>query len=422
MREKLFQFIWLFRHYNAHHLCTVDAHPVEVIHPGLWNAHEGPDFIHAQVRIGQVLLAGSVELHLRSSDWQRHAHNKNKHYENVILHVVYNYEGQELPGIPTLVLGNRIAHSLLHRYQHLMDSSAFVACGPLLPNVQPLVWHAWIARMMHERLAAQVAAVQALCERYTYHWDEILWHMITAKFSPGINSSAFGELAHVIPYTKLWRERGVPIRVEAMVTGMAGMLQDSFQDDFPNLLRREFNFLQKKYKLNIIHHRMHHLRMRPANFPGIRLSQLVRLMWQSENLFNTFKNTSSWKLCLQHLKSEAHPYWNTHYQFDHPSAMGVKVTGRQLGIHLMLNAVIPVLFTYATLNKQTDMIQRMLLWLQQMPAEQNHITRNFSTLGCKAENAGEAQAMHHLARQYCHEKKCLECAVGAYVLNRSSSP
>ncbi|MBX2940482.1 MAG: DUF2851 family protein, partial [Ferruginibacter sp.] len=403
-------------------LCTVDGLPVEVIQPGQWNTHQGPDFIHAQVRIGHVLFAGSVELHLRSGDWQRHAHDNSKHYENVILHVVYTYEGKELTGIPTLVLGNRIAHSLLHRYQHLMESSAFVACSQLLNKVQPIVWQSWLERLLHERMAENVLSIQALCEKYKYHWEHILWHRITAKFSPGINRSAFEELAHVIPYTKLWRERMVEVRVEAMITGMSGLLENIFIDAYPQMLQKEFQFLQHKYKLRKIHNTLHFLRMRPANFPGIRLSQLARLMLQSEHLFDQIKNTVSWKDCLKLLKAEAHPYWNQHYQFDQPSAFSVKVTGRQWGMYLMLNAVMPVLFTYATLNKDTEVHQRLLLWFQQMPAEQNHIIRNFTSLGCKAGNAGESQAMLHLKRHYCDERKCLDCAAGTFLLNKPSSP
>lgn len=422
MREKLFQFIWLFRHYNAHHLRTVDGQSVEVVHPGRWNEHQGPDFIHAQVRIGDILLAGSVELHLRSGDWQRHAHDSSQHYDNVILHVVHTYEGKELPGIPTLVLGDRIAHSLLHRYQHLMDSSAFVACSHSLKDVQPLIWQSWLDRMVLERISEQILMVQALCEKYTYHWDNILWHMLVSKFALGINSNAFSELAHVIPYTKLWRERSVEARVEAMIMGLAGLLNEPFTEDYPNMLRREFQFLKSKYKLRSIHSSMHWLRMRPANFPGIRLSQLAQLMLQSDNLFDTIKNTSHWKDCMTLFKVEAHPYWHHHFKFDQPSTYSVKITGRQLGIHLMLNAVIPVMVGYARLNKNEALTQRMMLWLQQMPAEQNHIIRSFDALGCKAGNAGETQAMIFLKRNYCDERKCLDCAVGAFLLNPTSSP
>lgn len=422
MREKLFQFIWLFRHYNASGLTTIDGQKIEVIHPGQWNEHQGPDFLQAKIYIDTILMVGSVELHLRSGDWQRHDHDKSKHYDNVILHVVHTYEGKDLQNIPTLVLGDRIAHSLVDRYNHFMQSSTFIPCSVMMADVQTIIGQSWLERMLMERMTNKYQHIQSLCTSYRYHWNHISWHMITSKFAPGINSDAFELLANALPYTKIWREHSVPLRVEAMVMGMSGFLSVNYHDQFPVMLQREFDFLQRKYQLKPIRSNMSHLRMRPANFPGIRLSQLAALMCKIPNIFNAIQNITDWKEMIPLLQVDAHDYWHYHYKFDQPATFSTKPLGQQMIYHLIVNAFIPLLFAYASINKNQSLLQRVVSWLHNMSAEQNQIIRHFANIGLRATNAGEAQALLHLKKEYCDAKKCLDCAVGASILKRTSSP
>lgn len=422
MREKLFQFIWLFRHYNAHNLRTVDNLSVQVVHPGQWNHHQGPDFLHAKILVDDVLLVGSVELHIHSDEWYKHKHDKSLHFSNVILHVVYAFDGNDLPNVPTLVLGDRVASTLESRYNHLLDNEAYIPCDAHFKTVTPIVLRSWLDRLLAERLFEKKSNVEQLLQKQNYHWNHIAWQLMTATFAPGINTSVFEMIANIIPYTKLMREHTIPLRIEAVFLGVAGLLQGEFKDKYPIMLQREFDFLRKKYGLKVVNKQLSLLRLRPANFPSIRLSQLAQMFHLNPNLISRLLSIESLKDMKYFLQVDSNDYWNEHYRFDVPAKHLKKSLGKQMVLHLLINAVIPILYTYGKIEKRFDIIDRVQHWLNELPPETNKILTAFEEVGYTAGNAADAQALLQLKRKYCDEKRCLDCAIGASILKRYSAP
>lgn len=422
MREKLFQYIWLFRHYNNADLRSIDNKKIVVVHPGQWNQHQGPDFLHAKILVDDVLLVGSVELHLHASEWLKHKHDASKHFDNVILHVVDEFDGFELPNVPTLELGDRIARSMVDKYDRLLSNESFIPCDSFLKTVPPIIVNSWLDRLLAERLNERFLLHQSLLKSANGNWNQVAWQLITTAFAPGINTSGFEMIANVVPYTKLIRDIHVPLRIEAMFMGVGGLLNGKFKDDYPKMLQKEFEVLRKKYGVKPIARQLSLLRLRPANFPAIRLSQLAGLFHLHPDLFAALIKIPTIVDMSRFLKVDANDYWNDHYRFDVKSSFKIKSLGKQMELHLIINVIIPLLYTYGRRENQPAIIDKVYGWMNSLPSEKNKILNSFSTLGLKASNAADAQALLQLKKSYCDEKRCLSCSIGNVILKKTSSP
>jgi hypothetical protein len=420
MTEKLLQFIWRFQYFNRSHLLSAGGETIEVIFPGQHNKEQGPDFLQARIRLGGTLLAGSVELHLRTSDWDRHRHSSDPNYGNVVLHVVYEHDMATI-NLPVLELEPRVSRMLLDHYERLMQSDAFIPCAASLKQVPLLTLEAWKDRLLAERLQRKAGHLVGEEAAGNLHWEEGLWRLLARSFGARTNADAFEAIAVSLPIKILARHSNSIHQIEALLMGQARLLDYEYKDDYPKLLQREYRFLRQKHQLNPIHIPVHFMRMRPPNFPTVRLAQLAALMQQSVHLFSKILEAATLSEMENLLAATANDYWHYHYRFDEPASFAPKRLGKDMMHHLIINVVAPVLFAYGSYHRNAHFTEKAIALLQQLPPEKNAVTRGFKEIGILTQSAADGQAVLELRNAYCNERRCLECAAGASLLKRADS-
>lgn len=416
MTERLLQFIWQFQYYNMNDLLTVDGESVSVFAAGTYNTNQGPDFLNARIRIGKVIWSGSVELHLHTSDWNRHAHENDPHYNNVILHVVWKDDGP-VNDLPVVELQPRISGLLLERYDRLLHSGEFIPCGKKILNMDDPAWHSWKDRLVAERLFRKAAMAGVFLRENNYHWAEAFWWLLARSFGSRLNADFFESLARSIPLSILARHKNQLNQLEALLLGQAGLLNGQWEEDYMILLQREYQFLQHKYGLTQVHGQPLFLRMRPVNFPTVRLAQLAMLIHQTSHLFARVKDAAELKEIYQWLDITANDYWHYHYRPGEISGFKPKKVGAVMIESIIINTIIPVLYTYGHFYKEEALKEKVLRWLTELPAESNTIIEGYANLGITTRNAFDSQAMLELKSSYCDQLRCLDCAVGITLLN-----
>lgn len=416
MNERLLQFIWQFQYFTMTDLLTTAGEPVKIIQPGLHNTNQGPDFSNAKIKIGGTTWAGTVELHVRSSDWEKHEHQHDKNYDNVILHVVWEDDGWTYR-LPVLELKNRVPGLLLHRYENLMNIVSFIPCENSINRVSELSWKSWKDRLLAERLERKSASVHQFFSQTGNHWEETCWWLLARNFGYKVNAESFELVARSLPLSLLAKQKHQLILLESLLMGQAGLLQeDRREDDYYTLLKREYQYQQKKYKLSPVTAPVHFLRMRPGNFPTIRLAQLAVLIHQSASLFTKIREAESLEELKNWFDVTANDYWHYHYSFAHSSSYKPKKLGAVMLENIIINTMAPLLFAYGTYHNEQSIKDKALQWLEQTAPESNAITNGFSRLGIEIKNAFDSQALIGLKREYCDKKRCLECAVGYALL------
>lgn len=319
MTERLLQYIWQFRHFNLSALQTAENESLSIIHPGTYNTNQGPDFLDARIMLGNTTWAGHIELHVLSSQWKAHGHGSDKNYDNVILHVVWEHdEDLQLP-FPTLELQHRVPKLLLNKFAALMQHSGFIACETKAATIDSIIWQSWKARLLAERLADKSKLVESFLQENNYHWEETCWWLLARSFGAKVNTDAFEAMARSLPIAILAKHKHQLIQLEALILGQAGLLENDFNEKYPAMLQREYRFLQKKYGLAKISVQLHFLRMRPSNFPTVRLAQLAMLVHQSQNLFSKLKETTDIHELRKQFSVTANDYWHYHYLLDEES-------------------------------------------------------------------------------------------------------
>jgi hypothetical protein len=409
--EKLLQYIWQFQYFNKSELQTAAGESLQIIFPGKPNNNQGPDFTHAQIRIDNTTLVGSIELHLKASQWNEHGHGHDPNYKNVILHVVFENDLSR-SSFPVLELQPRISNLLLHRYAGLMNSASFIPCSNTVSEVKEITWLSWKERLLAERLTRKSAMVFKFLEENNTHWEESFWWMLARNFGVKVNSEALEAMARSVPVTILAKHKNQIHQLEALLFGQAGLLEQNFAEDYPKLLQREYNFLKKKYGLQPAHVPVHFLRMRPGNFPTIRLSQLAALIQNSAHLFSKILEMEKLTEVKKLFDITANDYWHYHYRFDEPSSFKKKTIGTDMIDNVIINTVVPVLFAYGLYHKEEKYKNKALLWLDALPAEINSTTKGFTRLKLSSQTAFDSQSFIELKTNYCDKRHCLQCAIG----------
>jgi hypothetical protein len=365
--EVLLQFIWQFRYFNHRELTTEAGESLAVHHPGDRNTDQGPDFKNARITIGDTFYAGPVELHIKASDWVRHHHTGDPHYQKVILHVVWVNDTPDPPAcIPILELQHRTPKPLLPRFHQLMTSQSFVPCERLLPA--DIHWSSFRDRLLHQRLGQRTAFIRTLIDEHRPHWEETLYWLITRSLGQPVNTDAFLAIARTLPLKSLLRHRTDRVRLETLLLDQAARLPQPLS--------------------------FH--RMRPAHSPYTRLRQLAALL----------SNHSGWFTLL--------------LESDHPVALlktlDTKGLGTQIKHSILINAYVPLLYAYGTLRQEPRQREKALRWLQATTPEDNAIIRRWREMGLPAATAADTQALLELRKSYCSGKKCLDCTIGQSLL------
>lgn len=421
MTEDFLQYVWKTRQFDQQQLATSEGEKIEVVSTGDHNIDAGPDFFNARIRIKEQLWAGSVEIHLRTTDWVRHGHQYDAAYQNVVLHVVYEHDtllrSKSGSVIPTLVLQGRIQDDLFARYQQFLLNRQWVACAPQLRQVPGILASGWMARLLPERLEAKTLLIRQELELTGCDWEQAFYRILLRTFGMRVNAEPFAWLARTLPWHLLARKSDQLPVLEALLLGQAGLLPDEAPDAYCRELRATYESLCGLHRLQPQPgHNWKHSRMRPSNFPAIRIAQLAALLHKSPRLFGALREAHHLNRVYELLNAEPGGYWLTHYLPGVASASSRKRLGEQMLQLIVINVVIPFLFVWGELHDDDETRQRALNWLEQLPAESNSLIRNWAEGGITATTAAESQALIHLHRNYCTKKRCLNCHFGRYLL------
>jgi len=419
MNEALFQFIWQYSLYQPNDMFTTAGEELTIVHGGTLNRNAGPDFLEAKVKIGDTILVGNVELHIKASDWLKHGHQNDPAYKNLVLHVVYE---NDLPGAaentPTVELKYHIPPQLPGKYAGLMQAPYKLPCAGLHTGLKQITKEGWLSRLLAERWEHKLADWNVLLENSAEDWRNLLYWRMAANFGFKTNAEPFLMLAQSLPINIPTRHKDNLLQLEALFFGQAGLLDDDFADDYPRELQREYDYLRKKYKLKpMAKHLWKFMRMRPANFPTVRIAQFAALVHKSLHLFSQIIETHSVAQIIPLLDVTASEYWDTHFQFDAAQKKPTpKVLGHDSIENIIINTVAPIQFLYAARQDTYKLQEKALQLLETVPAEKNNITKLWKENGWKAQNAAQTQALLQLYNKYCSYKRCLECTVGLNIL------
>jgi hypothetical protein len=418
MNEYLFQYLWLHSLYQPFSLSTTQGEPVTVLFPGRLNSNAGPDFLDARIKIGNTVWAGNVELHMRASDWEKHGHAGDHAYSNIILHVVYEDDLAALPGsFPTLELMRHIDKAVIDRYQGLVASPVAIPCAGQLNQVPEIIWTSWLERLLAERWEDRLEEWKSLWLRSGKDWRTLLYYRLAANFGFHTNRDAFLELSLATPLNVLVRCRHNLQQTEALLFGQAGLLQGK-QDSYMEALEKEYHFIRRKYMLSPMEaHHWKFMRLRPQNFPTVRIAQFAMLVHRSLELFSRMMEIRSGAELVAILDIQASSYWDTHYRFGEETGDNqVKQLGKDAIFNIMINTVAPMQYLYARLQGKTSLHENSLFLLQSLKAENNKVIREWERCGVIPQDAASSQSLLQLFNRYCSRKKCLNCAVGNRLL------
>ena len=424
--EVFLHYLWRLKNFDLSKLTTTEGEEMIILQSGFSNSDSGPDFQEAKIRIGRTLWAGSVEIHTLSSDWLRHAHQHDPAYDKVILHVVFRedqiiYNRNQIR-IPCLELESRIDASILNEMWSLYQSRDWIPCAPSIEQVPKLTIDAWLERLLVERLIEKTKRIEQELERTRNDWQESFYRMLAYNFGFLKNSIPFIQLARSLPLKLLLRHKDKPVQIEALLFGQAGLLNQDFKDEYPQKLKKEYLFLQNKYRLAPIPaHHWKFMRLRPANFPTIRIAQFANLWFKTEYLFNKILAVKTVTEMENLFNVKVSWYWKTHYRFDEASTSKSKRLGKSSIQLLLINTVIPFLFQYGRYFRMKDLEDKAMRLLSECPPETNMIIRRWKKLNVPCENAFHSQALLFLKAGYCDKRKCLSCSIGNHLIQHSSS-
>jgi hypothetical protein len=424
MNEYLFQYLWKHTLYRPDQLCTTDGEPVVVLHPGIQNFDAGPDFLEARIKIGNTTWAGNVELHIRTSDWYRHRHTYNPRYKNIILHIVYEHDAITTDEtFPTMVLKKHLEEGVILQYSYLMGKTTPILCSGMVDKVPDIIWHTWFDRLLAERWEQKLQEWEALWKQSGRDWRTLLYYRLAANFGFYTNRDAFLELALSLPLKILVRHRTNLLQTEALLFGQAGLLNSKRPDEYESALEKEYHFLRRKYQLvPMAAHRWKFMRLRPQNFPTIRIAQFAMLVHKSLDLFARMMEVEDAGTIFPLLDLHGSTYWNLHYRFGEKTEEAVtKSIGKDAIYNILINTVAPMQYLYARLQGKSSLHEKSLLLLQSLKAENNRIIREWQDIGIRVKDAARSQALLQLFNQYCSQKNCLNCAVGNRLLRHSNN-
>ena len=421
MTEDFLHYAWRYQHFQPHHLHTTQGQNLAILAVGELNRHAGPDFTNARLRIDDTLWAGNVEVHIKSSDWLAHHHEQDPAYNNVVLHVVldddepvYRTNGERLP---CLELRRLLDPNLCNAYYRMLNNALWIPCQNHWHEVKELTKKLWLERLMVERLEAKTEVVGRLLEQNRGDWEEMCYQVLLRNFGLRVNMDPCEQVARSLPLKLIGRHRDNLLQVEALLFGQAGLLDVEFNDVYPRQLQQEYRFLRQKYGLESLPAgNWKFLRMRPANFPTMRLAQFAVLLYQGSNLFSKILAAHDIEELAHLFSVTLHGYWSEHYTFDKVSTRKLKHLGGNFIELLILNACIPIIFYYGVYTQDTRYCDQALRLMQELPPEENHIIDGWKKLGVVPEDAGNSQALLHLKREYCEGRRCLHCAVGNAIL------
>jgi hypothetical protein len=432
--ERLLHYVWQHRLYPFGSLFTHDRQPIEVLDPGLHNEDAGPDFLDAKLKVGNETWVGNIEIHSVSTDWYAHGHDKDEAYNNVILHVVEKDAGKVMTANNRLLeqVVVKVPEDLEEHYDELLREDRFPPCYRNVENLpQPLV-REWLDRLASERLESKTARINKTAALLGGDWEKVFFITLARSFGFGINGDAFEEWAKNIPLMAAGKHRNDIFQIEAMFLGQAGLLEDdmvpeayreeALREGYFQKLQHEYRFLAHKFTLHAMdgsHWRF--LRLRPQNFPHIRLVELANLYVSNHVSLSSVMEAKTPEEARAMFHTEVTPYWQTHYVFGAPSRKSMKQLRESSIDSILINMSVPMLYAYGRHRFHPEYCERALKFLSQISLEENHITKVWKDMGLQVSNAADSQALIELRNCYCDRKDCLRCSFGWEYLKQTKT-
>ena len=428
MQESFLHYVWQFQYFDRTELKTTSGEEITVFHPGFRNSHAGPDFSNARIRIGDIEWIGNIEIHVHSSDWVGHHHGQDQAYDNVILHVVWKDDARiqrrDGSALPTLELKARIGEKLLLQYDSLIRNTEEIPCAGAIPQVESLTILNMKERALMDRLEKKAAEVVRILETNQNDWEETCFQILCRNFGFKVNADPFFELARSLDYRSLMKHADKLLHVEALLFGQAGFLEDNLNDEYFLLLKREYDLLARKFGL--IEKRLNKsqwkfLRLRPANFPSMRLAQLASLLSIKKNIFSKIIGAATYPKLLQIFSIKQSEYWQHHYQFLKPMKEAIAPLGEMSVSSILINTAVPLMVAYGKAKDEQYFIDRAIDILQHIAPEDNAIIKDWNALGFKSKSASDTQALIELHNNFCLKRRCLDCTIGFSVLQPATA-
>jgi len=422
MNESFLHYIWQFQHFDKTNLATQLGEQVSIFKTGWPNTNAGPDFSGAKIRIGDLDWVGNVEIHQKASDWIAHSHTLDKAYENVILHVVWEGDKvvRRMDGsvIPTIELGGRVNEGLLKTYKKLVNSATAIPCEKSFPSVSELIKLSMLEKSLLQRLEHKATDVQRLLQANGGDWQETTYQLLAKNFGFKTNSEPFFQLAKSLPYKIIAKHSSSLLQLEALLFGQAGMLETKTKDEYITSLFQEYSFLSQKYSIHdrrLNSSQWKFLRLRPANFPTLRIAQFASLI-VSNSLFSRFVEIDSFQTLQSILSVSPSDYWRSHFHFARKSKSEVHLFGQTSKENVIINTIVPLLVAYGRTKDDQRYVDRAMDILQHIPAEVNKITKTWTALGMSIKSSFDSQALIEQYNNLCQKRNCLNCVVGVSLL------
>ena len=420
MKEELLHLVWKLKRFNLSQLKTTQGDDIAIIQSGTHNQDAGPDFLNATIRIANTTWVGHVEMHLSSSDWNKHNHQYDPAYNSVILHVVFEdnaiVKTQSGQILSTLVLKGRIEESLIKDYQHLIVNSEWVPCASQIFKVDTIKLDLFLERLLIERLENKCLIIRQYLEHSKNDWEYVCYKLIMKYFGLKVNNEAFETLGNKLPHSLLIKNSASLFKAESILFGQAGLLQNA-RDQYTKELKKEYQFIQKKFGLTpMTGVEWRFARMRPFNFPTIRIAQLASIYYNTPKVFSKILDNPTYKDFKKIFHVRLSSYWDKHYIPGKSSKAKEKTIGDQTVQLIVLNAFIPLIFTYGLIKENQYLKDLAVDLYRQLPKEKNVIIENWKKLGVITQSAAETQALIQLKTQYCDHYKCLNCQIGQDIL------
>lgn len=421
MKEEFLYYLWQYKQFAKTVLCTSDDLQISILKPGTRNKNSGPDFLNAQLKIDGQLWVGNVEMHVKSSDWYVHNHEEDPNFDAVILHVVWEHDvavfmkNNQL--LPTFEIKNFVDEKLLYNYNSLMYSKqSWIPCEYQLKNVDDFVIHNWLERLFFERLEHKSIFIKEILKQTNHDFEAVLFQLLAKNFGLKVNGDAFLHLAKSIDFAVVRKERFDIQKLTALFFGQAGFLEDALENEYHSKLKIEYKYLKHKYGLkSIAKNNFQFFRMRPQNFPTIRIAQLASLIFTHQNLFSKLMEVNKKVDFYKLFSFDIQEFWKTHYTFESESKKSAKKLTKSFIDLLLINTIIPLKFLYLQ-SRGADDEEEIVQLVRQISSEKNSIIDQFSFLKINAKNALESQALLELKNNYCTQKRCLQCAIGNYLV------
>lgn len=418
MQESLLHFVWKNQYLTSRTLLTIDGLPLQVLHPGYYDGHAGPDFKEASIEVDGMVWHGSVEIHVKASQWAAHGHEDDPKYQSIILHVVWDQDA-EIPSnssnkVPTLCLQSYVSPNLISQYVELVHTIRVLPCAPYLPGIEGFVQSQALSHALLARLERKSRGL--LLDKDFPDWEDVAFKILIKAFGLKVNSAAFEALSHTLSFKVIQKYKGRHDQIESLVFGCAGLLEGTFADEYPRSLQTEFGYLAAKEKIAAIDPSLWNmLRLRPANFPHIRLSQLATVLARHHHFFSSVLHLSTQEVSSL-FDVEAHEYWQHHYYFDTQTAPHSCHVGKMTSNILSINVLSQVLGAYGIYTQEQEYIQSACQALESLPAEHNKYTQILREHGFRIENAADSQGGIELFTQFCANRQCASCAVGQDIM------